>query len=148
MAKIPLPERGQPLDLSYLREVANAVNDLSDLVAPSSYTYVSVDTPNAGTQYIRSSEAKIVAGYVEVATNSAVAPGREAQFIYNFSADYKFPPIVTATAVNVNGSSAGQNVSVALRFISTNRVEGVVRFNEESANVSLGVNLIIVGIPN
>jgi hypothetical protein len=147
MAKIPLPERGQPIDLSYLREMANAVNDLSDLISPSSYTYVSVDTPNAGTQYVRSSESKIVAGYVEVATNSTVTAGNEFAFSYNFSADYKYPPIATATPINIGGSSAGQNVSVVLRLVTTNRVEGIVRFNE-SGNLSVGVNLIIVGIPN
>jgi len=29
MAKIPLPELGQPLDVSYIYQLANAINELS-----------------------------------------------------------------------------------------------------------------------
>jgi hypothetical protein len=146
MAKIPLPERGQPLDLSYIREIANAVNDLSNLVSPASYNYVSVDTPNTGTQYVRTSESKIAAGYIEVATNSTVTAGNEFSFTYNFPSDFKFPPIATATPINIGGSPAGQNVSVILRLVTTSKIEGVVRFNQ-SGNLSVGINLIAVGIP-
>jgi hypothetical protein len=147
MAKIPLPERGQPLDLSYIREIANAVNDLSNVVSPTSYNYVSVDTPNAGTQYVRTAESKIVAGYVEVAVNSTVTAGNEFAFTYNFASDFKYPPIATATPINIGGSPAGQNVSVILRLVTTSKVEGVVRFNQ-SGNLSVGINIIVVGIPN
>jgi hypothetical protein len=33
MAKVPLPERGQPLDVTYLYQLIEAVNDLSTNVA-------------------------------------------------------------------------------------------------------------------
>ncbi len=33
MAKVPLPERGQPLDVTYLYQLVEAVNDLSTQVA-------------------------------------------------------------------------------------------------------------------
>ena len=44
MAKIPLPERGQPLDVSYVYQLANAINELSTQVSPATYKYVTVDT--------------------------------------------------------------------------------------------------------
>jgi hypothetical protein len=62
MAKIPLPERGQPLDLSYMYQVATAINDISSEISPSIYKYVSIDTPTAGPQNIRASESRIIAG--------------------------------------------------------------------------------------
>jgi len=55
--------------------------------------------------------------------------------------------LVTATPVNIGGGDAGKNVTVVLRQPTTSRVDGVVNFNV-AGEVSVGVNLIIVGIPN
>lgn len=147
MAKIPLPERGQPLDLTYIYQVANAVNDLATQVSPSSNNYATVDTVSAGKQSSRVSDLKVVGGYVEVANNSTVNAGNEKSFAYDFPADFKFAPIATATPVNVGDTPAGRNVSVILRSITTSRVEGIVRFNTPG-EVSIAVNLIVLGIPN
>ena len=48
---------------------------------------------------------------------------------------------------NIGNTPAGQNASVILKTITTSRVEGLVRFNS-SGDLSLAVNLIILGIPN
>jgi hypothetical protein len=55
MAKIPLPERGQPLDVTYISQLAQAVNELSSAISPATYKYTSIDTPNAGRQNIKGS---------------------------------------------------------------------------------------------
>lgn len=54
---------------------------------------------------------------------------------------------MTATPVNVGNTPAGKNVSVILKNVTTSRVEGVVRFGS-AGDLSLWVNLIIVGVPN
>lgn len=147
MSKIPLPERGQPLDLSYIYQVAAAVNDLASQISPSADKYVSVDTPTAGTQTAKSSDVKIIGGYMEVTNNSSVSIGNDKAFIYNFPADFKYPPIATATPVNVGNTTAGKNVSVIIKSVTTSRIEGVVTFNA-AGDVTVGVNLIVIGIPN
>lgn len=147
MAKIPLPERGQPLDVTYVYQLANAINDLSTQVSSATYNYTTVDTIGAGKQSIKTSEARVIAGYVEVANNSTVTASSEKTFAYDFSSDFKYQPIVTATAVNIGNTPAGQNVNVILKTITTSRVEGIVRFGA-SGDLSLAVNLIIIGIPN
>jgi hypothetical protein len=147
MAKIPLPERGQPLDLSYIYQVATAINDISSEISPSIYKYVSIDTPAAGPQNIRASEARMIAGYMDVATNSNVNSGNEKPFRYAFKTDFKYPPIVTATLINIGNTPAGQNVSVILTNVSTSAAEGVVKFSS-SGDLSVGVNLIAIGVPN
>jgi hypothetical protein len=89
----------------------------------------------------------MIGGYVEVANNSTVSAGNEKTFSYDFPSDFKYQPIATATPVNIGNTPAGQNVSVILKTVTTSRVEGIVRFGA-SGDLSLAVNLIILGIPN
>jgi hypothetical protein len=76
-----------------------------------------------------------------------VSAGNEKTFAYDFPSDFKYAPIATATAVNIGNTPAGQNVTVILKSITTSRVEGVVRFGA-SGDLSLNINIIVVGIPN
>jgi hypothetical protein len=147
MAKVPLPERGQPLDLTYIYQLVDTVNDLSTQVSSATYNYTTVDTVSAGKQNIKTSEARMVGGYVEVANNSTVSAGNEKTFSYDFPSDFKYAPIASATAVNIGNTPAGQNVNVILKSVTTSRVEGIVRFGA-SGDLSLAVHLIIIGIPN
>lgn len=147
MSQIPLPERGQPIDLTYIYQIADAVNTLSSQVAPSTNKYVTVETPLDGKQSVLSSGVKINAAYVEVYDNATVLAGSEQPFSYTYPAEYKFAPVATATPVNIGGTSAGKNVSVILKNVTTSRVDGIVKFNA-NGDLAVGVNLIIVGIPN
>jgi hypothetical protein len=147
MAKVPLPERGQPLDVTYIYQLVDTVNDLSTQVSSATYNYTTVDTVSAGKQSVKTSEARLIGGYVEIANNSTVSAGNEKTFSYDFPSDFKYQPIATATLVNVGNTPAGQNASVILKVVTTSRVEGIVRFGA-SGDLSLAVNLIILGIPN
>jgi hypothetical protein len=148
MAKIPLPQRGQPIDLTYLYDIANAVNNLSSQISPSSYKYVTVSTGSAGPQSVKASEAKIVGGYVEVTNNSTVSASNEKEFSFNITGgEFKYAPIVTATPIMVGTTDAGKSATVILKNVTTSKVEGVVKFNT-SGDASIGINLIIIGIPN
>ena len=112
MAKVPLPERGQPLDVTYIYQLADAVNDISTQVSSATYNYTTIDTTSAGKQSVKTSETRIVGGYIEVANNSTVSAGNEKTFSYDFPSDFKFAPIATATPVNIGATPAGQNVTV------------------------------------
>ena len=147
MSKLPLPERGQPLDVSYIYALANAINDISAQISPSSNKYVSVDAPNVGRQSVKASEARIIGGYLDVVNSSTRSKGSETSFSYSFPTDFKYAPIITATPINVGGTDAGKDVVVILKSITTSKVEGIVRFNT-TGDLSVAVNLIIVGIPN
>jgi hypothetical protein len=147
MAKVPLPERGQPLDVTYIYQLADTINDLSTQVSSATYNYTTIDTVSAGKQSVKTSEARMIGGYVEVANNSTVSAGNEKTFSYDFPSDFKYQPIATATPVNIGNTPAGQNVNVILKTITTSKVEGIVRFGA-SGDLSLAVNLIILGIPN
>ena len=147
MSKIPLPERGQPLDLSYIYQIANTVNELAAQLTTTTGRYSSVDTVSAGKQNVRTSDARIVGGYLEVTNNASTSPDGETNFSYNFS-DFAYPPIITATPILIGDSSteAGKDVSVLLTKVTNNRVEGTIKFKTIGV-ASVGVNLVMVGVP-
>jgi hypothetical protein len=147
MAKVPLPDRGQPLDVSYISQLAKALNDLASQVSPSNYKYVTIDTPNTGKQSVKASEARILGGYIDVVNSATKSAGNEVSFSYDFPTDFKYAPIATVTPINVGGTDAGKNVSVILKTVTTSKVEGVVRFNS-TGDLSVAVNIIVIGIPN
>lgn len=146
MAKVPLPERGQPLDVTYIYQLAEAINDISTKVSSATYKSTTVHAGTAGLQSVKTSEAKLVGGYVEVANNRTVTASSEVTFSYPYS-DFKYAPIVTASPINKGGTPAGQNVTVTLTDVTTTKVDGIVRFNA-AGNLTVGVNLVIIGIPN
>jgi hypothetical protein len=147
MSILPVPERGQPLDVTYIYSIVKAVNELSEQISPGTYKYVTLDTPTAGKQSVKASEARIIGGYVQVTTSQTQTAGSSQPFSYNFSSEFKFAPIVTATPINIGNTDAGKDVTVTLKSISTSKVEGLVKFNA-AGDTSIGINLVIIGIPN
>jgi hypothetical protein len=147
MSRVPLPARGQPLDLSYIYQLANAINQLATQLSPTVGRYTTIRTVSAGDQSIRTADARIIGGYTTVTNSSSTAAETEVAFSYTFS-DFKFVPIVTATPILINevGTEAGKDVSVVLTKVTTNRVDGLVRFNTTGIS-SVGVNILAVGIP-
>jgi hypothetical protein len=141
------PSAGQPIDATYLLEIAKAVNDLSDrIAATSTMQYLTVDTKSVGKQSIKTSEARIIGAYTDVFSGTVTA-NQEKEWSIDFPPDFKYPPIITATPVAITGSSSGTGVSVVIKTISKSKVTGVVSFST-GGNFAIGVNVIIVGIPN
>jgi hypothetical protein len=151
MAKIPLPERGQPIDVNYIYQITNSLNQLSDQVNSAGFNYTTIEVPGIGRQNIKTSESRIIAATIPVAINSQQSSGTTRPFSYSYNGNFKYPPVVTATILNSNvtgtAGNAGDDVTVVLTDINANSLSGLVRFNT-SGNVTTSVNLIIVGIPN
>jgi hypothetical protein len=148
MAKIPTPDRGQPLDVSYIYQMANAINDLASQVYSSTYKYASIDT-SSGPQSTLITNTKVVAGTVDVySTLTDVTPGLTVDKSYSFNTgEFKYPPIVTASPVLTSKSENGSDLSVTIKQITTSRVDFTVTFFG-TGKAALKVNLIAVGLPN
>lgn len=147
MAKLPLPSRGQPIDVPFIYQMVSSLNQLSDQVSSATYNYTTIDTASAGKQQIKTSEARMIGGSINVANDSTLTGATTRNFTYTFPGDFKYTPIVTATPVNIGKTTAGENVSVILTDITRSSVTGIVKFNV-AGNVSVSVNLVIIGIPN
>jgi Flp pilus assembly protein TadG len=146
MAKVPLPDRGQPLDVTYLYQIANALNDAVDTISTATYNYTSIDTEGIGREDVKNSNAKIYAAFNRVTTDETVSSNTTKPWTINFASEFKYPPIVTATIVNSGTSTVGNDVTVVVTSITTSSVQGVVRFNS-SGQVSTTVHAIAIGLP-
>jgi hypothetical protein len=147
MAKIPTPDRGQPLDVSYIYQIVEAINELSSQISSAKYKYASVDTSN-GNESTLLTDTKVVAGEKVIYPNLTTVTADSTQaFSYSFKGEYKYPPIVTATPVLVEGTSSGQDVSVIIQSITNSSVNGIVKFNT-GGSLALKVHIIAVGIPD
>lgn len=147
MAKVPLPERGIPLDVTYMYQLANAVNDISTQVSSATYNYTTVKTRDAGDQSIKTSEARIVAGFIDIVNNENVLAGNTKTFSYDYPSDFKYAPIAIATPVNTGNTPVGNDVSIVLTSVTTSRVDGVIKFASTGV-LSVSINLMVVGIPS
>jgi hypothetical protein len=147
MAKIPTPDRGQPLDVSYVYQIVEAVNDLASQISSARYKYASIDTTN-GNESTLLTDTKVVAGEkVIYPTLTNVTAESTQSFSYSFKGEYKYPPIVTVTPVLIEGTSSGQDVSVVIQNVTNSSVNGIVRFNT-GGSLALKVHIIAVGIPD
>lgn len=146
MSKIPVPDRGQPLDVAYIYQIVDAVNDIASRMSSSSYGYVSVDT-STGKKNLTSNETKIVGGEQTIYSSlTTVTLESRASFTYRFSGEFQFPPIVTATPILLQGTTSGLDASVVIESVSNSEVRGSVNFNSPGS-VALKVNIIAIGVP-
>ena len=147
MSRIPSPQQGQPLDLSYIASIATAINELYTTVNQRGATAASIDDPQSLIKTsLKASEVRFVGGYKEVINNSSVNAGTSTSFFYDLPLSFKFPPIVSVTPINIGATEAGKNVSIVLTSVALGRIEGAINYNA-SGTVGVGVHIIAIGIP-
>jgi hypothetical protein len=89
MAKIPTPDRGQPLDVSYVYQIVEAINDLSSQISSARYKYASIDT-TSGNESTLLTDTKVVAGEkVIYPTLTNVTAETTQSFSYSFKGEYR-----------------------------------------------------------
>ena len=146
MAKIPLPERGQPLDVTYIYQVVDALNSLSTQVSDATYNYTDIDVVGAEKQSLKTSNTKFIGRFKAIANNETVTAGQEKSYSIDYS-NFKYPPIITLSVVNTSGTTAGSNTTVVLTSVTTTQAGFTVRYGV-SGTATIGVNLIAIGVPN
>lgn len=146
MARVPLPERGQPLDVSYIYSLAAAINDLATQVSQDSFNYSAIQTDVMGVQNSKTSDLRFTAGKKQVYNGENVIAEKTQDGEWEFPVKFKYPPIVTITPENVGGNQYGNNVIVSLKNVTTDKAFFTVRPNK-TGEMSLSVNIIAIGIP-
>jgi hypothetical protein len=141
--RIPLPERGQPLDVDYLYQMANQINSLTNQIASTSSTLSTIDNAINGRKDNTTNNLRFVAKTKSIKVGNVSAGVAEPWFI-DFSPDFLYVPVATATPVNNTLSTAGNNVTIVIKSITTSRVDGTILYNS-SGTVDLNINVIAIG---
>jgi hypothetical protein len=141
---LPVPDTGQPLDVSYIYGMVETINALVEQVQPTNNRFTVIKTP-AFNGSVLTSGSRIHGEYVQVFSETDVNTTTEQTFEVNLTG-FAHAPVVSATpyAGDLVGSTS---VTVALKSVTAGKVIGVVKSNFVG-KVSVGVYVLAVGIPS
>lgn len=141
--QLPLPERGQPLDVAYLYDIAKQVNQNTKDISSSGTTSV-IDNGINVPESILTNNIRIYATTEDIQTGSVTA-GSSQEWSANFTSGFLYVPVVTATVKNNSGSEAGNNIFLSLKNIATGSVSGNLLYNSKGS-IDITINIIAIGI--
>lgn len=141
--RIPLPERGQPLDVDYLYQMASQINSLTNQITSTSTSLSTIDNGVTGRVDNTTNNLRFVAKTKNIKVGSVTAGTSESWF-EDFSPDFLYIPVVVATPVNNTLSTAGNNVTIVIKNVTTSRVDGNILYNT-SGTVDLNINVLAIG---
>jgi hypothetical protein len=139
MAQIELPDRGQPLDISYLFRIAQEINRVSELVG-SSLSKIKYRDNSTPSQVLTSNLAFYSETQKIVDANLSVQPNAPASFDY--SGIFKTTPVVVCSATSVTGVS---NLYAVLSGVTQNSCQVNVFSSSTSGAFSADVSIIAIG---
>lgn len=139
MGILTTPNRGQALDVDYISQIVNQINQLTTLVGDNSTSYSNI----AGTS-VKTSEMKTFATTVSVISQGTQSDGNFIDTRVSYP-QFKNTPIVTAT-LWADGS-IGDDSTVVLKSVSPS--EAIFRITFKSTGAfSVKLNVIAIGFSN
>ena len=146
MAKLTVPQRGQPLDVSYMYQLVETVNQLSDIVG-TNQSVTQIKNDKTGTSNTVGTGRASIVGITAVVASSKDITATDNQVPFAVNYNFKYPPIVVATPFDTGNTNAGKNVSVVITQVTGTTASFLVRFNTTGV-ASVDVNVLAIGIPN
>ncbi len=144
MAKLIVPQRGQPLDVSYMYSLVETVNQLSEVVGDNQ-SMTKIIGSNGKSNTVATARSNILGITTNVATSKNVTAGMQEPFAINYN--FKYPPIVVATPWNTGDTDAGKSVSVVITKVSTTSASFLVRYDTAGV-ATVDINVLAIGIQN
>jgi hypothetical protein len=146
MAKLTVPQRGQPLDVSYMYQLVETVNQLSDIVG-TNQSVTQIKNDKSGTSNTVGTGRASIVGITAVVASSKDITATDNQVPFSVNYNFKHPPIVVATPFDTGNTNAGKNVSVVITQVTASTASFLVRFNTVGV-ATVDVNVLAIGIPN
>jgi|LakMenEpi03Aug12_release.lakeMendotaPanAssembly.Ray.scaffolds.fasta_scaffold52646_5 hypothetical protein len=139
MATIISPTRGQPLDVTLISSLVEAVSDLQNSQITSTQSRVNGVAAN-------SSSLKFYAETKSITINN-ITTSPEEKFFFTYP-NYTSTPIAVVGLTNSTSTVSGGNAATAvLTSVTKDRVDGIIKFPSGSTgSVTMQINLIAIGI--
>ena len=123
--------------------MATQINSLTNQIASTSTTLSTIDNGVTGKVDNTTNNLRFVAKTKSIKVGS-VSSGTSDPWFVDFAPDFLYIPVVTATAVNNTLSTAGNNVTVVIKNVTTSRVDGNILYNA-SGTIDLNINVLAIG---
>jgi hypothetical protein len=138
MATIISPTRGQPLDVTLISSLVEAVSDLQNSQITSTQSKINDVSVN-------SSSIKIFAKTQSININN-ITTNQEKPFFFEYP-NYTNTPVAVVGVTNVTSTVSGGNAAtVVLTSVTKNRADGVIKFpSGATGSVTIDVNIIAIG---
>jgi len=140
MGILSTPNRGQPLDVDYIAQIARQVNQLSTIVGDRSSSFSTINDTA-----VKTSDIKFFAKTVNVFASTNRTDGDIIDYTVNYP-PFNGNPIVTATVVSGPTSTVGDDATVVMKNISSSSCTFRVTFNT-GGNLDIFVNVLAMGFP-
>ena len=139
MAQIELPDRGQPLDISYLYRIVNEINNVSSLIG-NTLSKLKYRDKSTKSQVLTSNLVFYAETQKIVDANLSVQPNAPATFDY--SGIFKTTPIVLSSVTSISGVS---NLYTVLNTVTQNSCQVNVYSSATSGKIEADVSIIAIG---
>ena len=139
MATISSVNRGQPIDVTLLSSMVDAISNLQD--AQNTATQSSVNKTKASTASL-----KFYAETQSISINNiTTSPEQKFSFAYP---SFINVPVAVAGITNVTSTVTGGNAAtVVLTSVTRERADGIIKFPSGSTgSVNIEINLIAIGL--
>ena len=140
MGILATPNRGQPLDVDCISQIAGQVNQLTTLVGDRSSSFSTINDVT-----VKTADIKMFAKTVNVFASTNKTDGDVVDYTISYP-PFNGNPVVTATIVSGSSSSIGDDSIVVLKNISTSSCTFRVTFNT-GGNLDIFVNILAIGFP-
>ena len=139
MAQIELPDRGQPLDISYLFRIAQEINRVSELVG-SSLSRIKYRDSSTASQVLTSN----VTFYAETKKiiDGELSRQSTAQSTFDYSGIFRTTPVVLCSVTSGTGVSS---LYAVLNGVTQNSCQVNVFSSATSGAFSADVSIIAIG---
>jgi hypothetical protein len=146
MGRLIVPQRGQPLDVSYIYDIVSAVNELADRFTSSENGMFKIIAEDGLPSTVPTSRMSVFAKtHILSASKPVTTIGQTESFTITYN--FKTTPIVVATPFDSANTSAGQDVAVVLAAVTNTNATFNVRYDTVGVT-STKINIIAIGIPN
>jgi hypothetical protein len=139
MAQIELPDRGQPLDISYLYRIVNEINNVSSLIG-NTLSKLKYRDKSTSSQVLTSNLVFYAETQKIIDANLSVQPNAPATFDY--SGIFKTTPIVLSSVTSISGVS---NLYTVLNSVTQNSCQVNVYSTATSGKIEADVSIIAIG---
>jgi hypothetical protein len=134
------PNKGQPIDYSYLKRMADAITKLEDDARKQSTNSNILNRSDSSETPVGTKDVSIVTRYKTI----EVAADKTENLEFDFGGSFTTTPVVTATVVATGTSDAPEKTTIALSNVTPSKAVVLVT-STDNKKKTVGINIIAIG---